>query len=120
MERLLQAYEQVTATRIGSPLDPKTLVGPLHTPAAVRQYQEALEAVKKEGGQVLFGGNVLSDQMGGGNFVMPTVTRVQPDLPCVQQEVFVPILHTMTFKVNIYVYIYIYMYIYIYLYIMIY
>jgi acyl-CoA reductase-like NAD-dependent aldehyde dehydrogenase len=34
-----------------------------------------------------------------GNFVMPTITRVSPEAPCAQHEVFVPILHTMSFDV---------------------
>ena len=97
MERLLVAYEQITKTRIGDPLDSKTLVGPLHTKLAVHQYQQAIAQVKKEGGQILFGGKVLDKD--GGNYVMPTVTRVAPGSSVAQHEVFVPILHTMTFEV---------------------
>lgn len=43
----------------------------------------------------MYGGEVL-----GGNFVKPTLTRVKPDMEVVQNEAFVPILHTMTFKVK--------------------
>ena len=50
---------------------------------------------------MLYGGKVLVDRMTGGNYVMPTVTRMKPDAQVVQHEVFVPILHTMTFKVDI-------------------
>lgn len=110
---MLKAYKQVAGQRIGDPLAAKTLCGPLHTEQAVHQFQKAIADVKKQNGTILFGGAdpipaqslITSDfhtteQLAKGHFVMPTVTRVRPDIPAVQHEVFVPILHTMTFKVR--------------------
>ena len=91
LETLTHAYKQVAATRIGDPLADDTLCGPLHTKNAIQQFNKAIEDVKKQGGQILFGGTdqppnyVTSEyastaQLKKGNFVVPTITRVKPDL----------------------------------------
>ncbi|KAJ3354529.1 Alpha-aminoadipic semialdehyde dehydrogenase [Allomyces javanicus] len=92
MAQLIAAYQQV---RIGDPLDEATLCGPLHTKAAVEAYQKGLEAVKAQGGKILFGGEVLDAP---GNYVTPAITEIDAKAPVVQNEIFVPILHTHTFK----------------------
>ena len=51
---------------------------------------------KKKGGKILIGGKVLE---GKGNFVQPTISSVSRDCQIVKEETFVPILHTMKFKV---------------------
>ncbi|KAL2913764.1 Alpha-aminoadipic semialdehyde dehydrogenase [Polyrhizophydium stewartii] len=92
IERLVKAYGQV---RIGDPLQEGTLCGPLHTKNAVEQYKKGLESVVQQGGKILYGGKVLDRP---GNFVMPTITQIDPSAPVVQNEIFVPILHTFRFK----------------------
>jgi len=89
LARLTKAYASV---KIGDPLDPQVLCGPLHTKAAVTEYRQAIENIKKQGGKIVHGGRVLER---AGNFVEPTLTSIRPDAPIVQEEVFVPILHTM-------------------------
>ena len=54
---LIAAYKQL---RIGDPLDPKNHVGPLIDQLAVESYKKAIEACKKEGGQFIVEGGVLS------------------------------------------------------------
>ncbi|KAG1138885.1 hypothetical protein G6F37_008835 [Rhizopus arrhizus] len=96
MGRLKKAYGQV---KVGDPLQDGVLCGPLHTSQAVKVYQDVLEKVKAQGGQVVVGGRVLSEgSLKSGNFVEPTMTRVQPGMEVVQNEAFVPVLHTMTYK----------------------
>ena len=41
--------------QIGDPLDGKTLMGPLIDQGAVDDYLAALEKVKQEGGEILYG-----------------------------------------------------------------
>src|SRR5271167_245920 len=65
--RLLAAYTQV---RIGDPLEPGTLMGPLIDAGAVARYCAAIAAAQAEGGQLLRGGKVLP---GPGNFVEPSI-----------------------------------------------
>ncbi|MFZ2507016.1 MAG: aldehyde dehydrogenase family protein [Steroidobacteraceae bacterium] len=90
--RLVAAYQQV---RIGNPLDPQVLMGPLVSPAAVRQYQAALEDVRRQGGELLCGGRVLP---GPGFFVEPTIVRARNDMPVVRHETFAPILYVIPFR----------------------
>ncbi|KAL0082317.1 Aldehyde/histidinol dehydrogenase [Phycomyces blakesleeanus] len=96
IERLIKAYGQV---KVGDPLDDGVLCGPLHTEAAVSTYKQVLDSVIKQGGEVLCGGQVLTEgEFEHGNFVVPTLTKVRPDMDIIKNEAFVPILHTMTFK----------------------
>lgn len=92
IEKLVKAYKSI---RIGDPLEAGTLCGPLHTKAAVEHYKKGIEAVKAQGGKILTGGEVLDRP---GNFVVPTITSISPDADVVQNEIFVPILHTMKVK----------------------
>ena len=69
--QLVAAYKQVT---IGDPLQPGVLMGPLIDRAAVDAYRIALDEVKKDGGEILYGGHVLDR---AGNFVEPTIVRVK-------------------------------------------
>jgi len=89
--RLVAAYEQV---RIGNPLDPQVLMGPLVDAGAVRRYQAALDDARKQGGEILCGGRVLP---GPGNFVEPTIVRARNDMPVVRHETFAPILYVIPY-----------------------
>jgi aldehyde dehydrogenase (NAD+) len=90
--RLVTAYGQV---RIGNPLEPDVLMGPLIDHVAVEAYRAALDEIKKEGGQILYGGHVLNRP---GHFVEPTIVRAENHWPVVQRETFAPILYVMTFR----------------------
>lgn len=92
LRRLVKAYGQI---RIGNPLDPDVLLGPLIDHAAVEAYRAALDEVRKEGGEILCGGQVLNRP---GHFVEPTIVRAQHHWPVVQRETFAPILFVMTFR----------------------
>jgi aldehyde dehydrogenase (NAD+) len=89
--RLAAAYAQL---RIGDPLDPKTLVGPMVDAASVERYVTTLKAAVAQGGRVVCGGRVLP---GPGNFVEPTIVEASNDLPVVQHETFAPILYMIPF-----------------------
>ncbi|MBM5811761.1 MAG: aldehyde dehydrogenase family protein [Gammaproteobacteria bacterium] len=90
--RLLAAYRQV---RIGDPLDPAVLMGPLIDAAAVARYEAALAAVQAQGGRLLCGGQV---RPGPGYFVEPAIVRARNDLPAVRHETFAPILYLIPFR----------------------
>jgi aldehyde dehydrogenase (NAD+) len=92
ISKLVNAYKQI---RIGNPLDPDVLLGPLIDQAAVEAYRAAIEEIKQEGGEILYGGHVLSRS---GYFVEPTIVRAQNHWPVVQRETFAPILYVMTFR----------------------
>ena len=90
--RLVTAYAHI---RIGNPLEPDVLMGPLIDRAAVDTFCAAIEEIKKEGGKILCGGQVLQRP---GHFVEPTIVRAQNHWPVVQRETFAPILYVMTFR----------------------
>ncbi|HTM48722.1 MAG TPA: aldehyde dehydrogenase family protein [Bryobacteraceae bacterium] len=82
---LVHAYGQI---RIGDPLDPQTLMGPLIHAAAVETMMGALETIRRQGGEILYGGRHLS-----GCFVEPALIRADHSMPIVREEVFAPILY---------------------------
>jgi len=90
-KRLVAAYGQI---RIGDPLDPQTLMGPLIDAGAVARYLEVVAAAQAEGGQLLCGGGRMSR---AGNFVEPAIIRASPGLKVVQNETFAPILYLLTY-----------------------
>jgi len=92
VEQLIKAYKQV---KIGDPLTKGTLMGPLIDQVAVDGYRDALDKVKRQGGDILIGGKVLT---GKGFFVEPTIVKVGQDCDIVKQETFAPILYVMTYK----------------------
>jgi len=95
-EKLRKAYSQL---RIGNPLDPNNHVGPLIDKLAVQQYQDALKAVKKQGGKMLIEGSVLTGKgYESGCYVKPAIAEVKNELPIVQHETFAPILYLVKYR----------------------
>jgi aldehyde dehydrogenase (NAD+) len=93
LTRLQHAYGQV---RIGDPLDPATLMGPLIDLDAVRHFAKAIEESVAAGGAIAHGGKVRS---GPGFWVEPTIIEhARNEWPCVQRETFAPILYVITFE----------------------
>jgi aldehyde dehydrogenase (NAD+) len=85
--RLKKAYAQV---RIGDPLEPSTLMGPLIDAGAANDMAQALERVRREGGEVIQGGRALDRP---GHFVEPTLVRVTRGMETPKDETFAPILY---------------------------
>ncbi len=95
LKKLIANYKKV---RIGDPLDPKTLMGPLIDEGAVRDYENAVAAAKEQGGKVLYGGKVLRPPFGHRTFVTPTIVEIDNSAPIVQQETFAPIVYVMKYR----------------------
>ena len=77
LSRLESLY---AAVRPGDPLDRRTLLGPLHSRAAVGVYDSAIAHLHEIGAEILTGGAPYADlpaPLGGGNFVRPTVAIPQ-------------------------------------------
>jgi aldehyde dehydrogenase (NAD+) len=90
-QRLAHAYTQI---RIGDPMDPQILMGPLIDRGAVERYSQAISQAKSAGGKVISGEKVLE---GKGNFVAPTIIRARNDWPIVQHETFAPVMYLIPF-----------------------
>ncbi|MBS0289732.1 MAG: aldehyde dehydrogenase family protein [Proteobacteria bacterium] len=94
-ERLIHAYKQIT---IGDPLDDKNLMGPLIDDLAVQAFMDAINEIKAQKGEILFGGNTIP---GAGFYVQPTLVKAHHHWPIVQRETFAPILYVMSYdKLN--------------------
>lgn len=97
-DRLVRAYQQV-AGKIGNPLDPETLVGPMIDRGAVAMYTEALQKVKDSGGKILFGGQVLEGkEYASGTYVVPSLAEAENRWEIVQEETFAPLLYLLRYK----------------------
>jgi aldehyde dehydrogenase (NAD+) len=90
VKRLVDAYAQV---RIGDPLDPATVMGPLVNRGAVDTMLAAVEIAKEQGGKVLHGGGRADVPGLNGHFVEPTIIEIDRNAPIVQEETFAPILY---------------------------
>ncbi|MEJ2637211.1 MAG: aldehyde dehydrogenase family protein [Calditrichia bacterium] len=96
VERLLKAYKQVP---IGNPMEEGILMGPMVDRAAVETMQAALDQVRKEGGRILYGGEILTDgEYKDGNYVRPCIVEAKNEYEIVQNETFAPILYLMKYK----------------------
>src|SRR6185295_10054323 len=94
--RLLKAYKQVP---IGNPQKEGTLMGPLINKRAVQDMQAALEAVRKEGGKILYGGEWLNGaKYPGGCYVRPCLVTARHDMKIVHEETFAPILYIIPYR----------------------
>lgn len=90
-DRLVNTYKTI---KIGDPIEKGVLVGPLHSSAAVQQYEETVAAAKSQGGEILVGGQRLDK----GNFVQPTLIKIRHDAPVVLKETFAPIAYIIEYE----------------------
>ncbi len=94
--KLVNAYKQV---RIGDPLNPNTLMGPLVDETAVLDMMGALEKIKEEGGKILYGGERLDpEKYGSENYVTPCIVEAEHDFDIVYEETFAPVLYIIKYK----------------------
>lgn len=91
--KLIPGYKSI---QIGDPLDETTLCGPLHNQAAVDNYSRGIKELQEQGGQILVGGNVMSEKPG--YFVEPTVAIMPKGAPIMQEEIFGPIMYIVKIK----------------------
>ena len=92
-EKLIAAYKQI---RIGDPLDPATLMGPLIDEAAVEGMMRGLANIQEQGGKILTGGKRL--HIGNGeNFVEPTIVQAHAGMDMLKEELFAPVLYLIEF-----------------------
>ena len=95
-ESLLKAYKSL---KIGDPLDQKNHVGPLIDTGAVEMFVDALKQIKKEGGKVIFGGEVLKGKAyNSGTYVVPALVEAKNEYKIVQEETFAPILYLIKYS----------------------
>lgn len=95
-----RVVERVKAIKVGNPLDGSVMMG---AQASNDQYEKILSYIKigrEEGAEVLVGGeaNKLSDELGGGYYIQPTVLKGHNKMRVFQEEIFGPVVCVTTFK----------------------
>ena len=91
--KMAKAYSTI---RIGDPLDPNTLVGPLKTKIQLETFKSGVAEAKRQGGKVIYGGTVIEGSEG--NYVHPTIIEIDGNAEILQHELFVPILYMVRFR----------------------
>jgi len=95
-DAVVDAYKQL---RIGNPLDEKNHVGPLIDKDAVKMYNQALEKVVAEGGNIIVEGGVLEGEgYESGCYVKPAIAEAKNSFEIVQHETFAPVLYMMKYS----------------------
>jgi aldehyde dehydrogenase (NAD+) len=95
-DKLIEAYKQL---KIGHPLNEDTVVGPLVDKDAVNAFLNAQEQIRKEGGKIVYGGQVLEGEgYESGCYVVPCIAEVENHYEIVQEETFAPILYLIKYK----------------------
>ncbi|WP_375261174.1 5-carboxymethyl-2-hydroxymuconate semialdehyde dehydrogenase [Palleronia sp.] len=97
-------YEDFTARvaevakriKVGHPLDPETVVGPLIHPEHEAKVLSYFDKAREEGAVIAAGGEKVGDS---GCFVAPTLfTQARNDMTVAQEEIFGPVLTAIPFK----------------------
>jgi aldehyde dehydrogenase (NAD+) len=84
--------------KLGDPALPDTQMGPIATRPQFEKIVSYIELGKREGATCVLGGGVRTD-LGAGWFVEPTIfTGVRNDMRIAQEEIFGPVLSTITFR----------------------
>ncbi len=85
--------------KIGNPLDEKNHVGPLIDTGAVQSFRQALVRAEKEGGTLVYGGDVLEGEgYESGCYVVPAIVEAENSYEIVQEETFAPILYLIRYS----------------------
>ncbi|MBG7629250.1 MAG: aldehyde dehydrogenase family protein, partial [Bacteroidetes bacterium] len=95
-DTLVAAYKQL---RIGNPLDENNHVGPLIDTDAVKMYENALQKVVEEGGNLIVDGGILSGEgYESGCYVKPAIAEAENHFEIVQHETFAPVLYLLKYS----------------------
>jgi 5-carboxymethyl-2-hydroxymuconic-semialdehyde dehydrogenase len=90
--------EKAKRIRIGHPLDPETVIGPLIHPVHERKVLDYIEVGRSEGATVMAGGG-KAEGPGGGCYVQPTLfAGANNGMRIAQEEIFGPVLTAIPFE----------------------
>jgi aldehyde dehydrogenase (NAD+) len=93
--RLAAVYGKL---RIGDPREPGTLVGPLIDGGAYEGMRKALDQAAKDGGRIVGGQRVLSNEKPDAFYVQPALVEMPGQTEIVTRETFAPILYVMRYR----------------------
>jgi aldehyde dehydrogenase (NAD+) len=70
------------------------LMGPLVNEGAINDYENALNKIREQGGEIVCGGNRIDRP---GCYVEPTIVRLKEQIPISCDETFAPILYVLAY-----------------------
>jgi aldehyde dehydrogenase (NAD+) len=95
VDRLVRAYGSL---RIGDPLSPDTLVGPLLDGAAYDAMRAALDAAVSQGGKIRSGGERIEPADRDAFYVRPAIVEMPAQSAIVRHETFAPVLYVLSYE----------------------
>jgi aldehyde dehydrogenase (NAD+) len=95
LPRLKQAYQSVP---VGSPLEEKTLVGPLIDKRAFDNMQKSIAQATKDGGRTVGGERVMADKLPDAYYARPALVEMPAQTEVVRAETFAPILYVLRYS----------------------
>jgi 5-carboxymethyl-2-hydroxymuconic-semialdehyde dehydrogenase len=91
--------ERARRIKVGHPLDPSTVVGPLIHPSHEQKVLGYIDIAKQEGATIAAGGRKAGGELAAGCFVEPTLfTNARNSMRIAQEEIFGPVLTAIPFK----------------------
>ncbi|MFO0841282.1 MAG: aldehyde dehydrogenase family protein [Gemmataceae bacterium] len=95
-EFVQRVLKKAKAQKLGDPFDPETTQGPQVSREQFDRIMGYIEAGKKEGAQLLAGGNRFGNK---GYFIEPTVfAGVKDEMKIAREEIFGPVMNVLKFK----------------------
>ena len=95
--KLKKAYQNCF-NRVGNPLDPSTLIGPLIEERAYMSMQQTLSEARAEHGQVFGGERILLKEFPRGFYVQPALVFQYDYTELMNKETFAPILYIIPYE----------------------
>lgn len=97
LARLKKAYGSLD-TKIGDPLKPSTLIGPLIDKNSFIAMQQSIATARKQGAEIIGGTRVLAEKYPDAYYVQPALAWLDTQTDIVTHETFAPILYVMPYN----------------------
>jgi aldehyde dehydrogenase (NAD+) len=95
-ETLKSAYLQIGTSKVGNPLEPTTLVGPVIDQAAFEMMQAAIEAVTPHAKEIVGGQQLMAES--GGFYAHPCLVRLADHPQVIHTETFAPLTYLIPYS----------------------
>ena len=97
-----RCIERTKAIVQGDPLDSNTMIGAMASAEQYEKVKSYLDLGKKEGAEVLVGGDVahMDGDLSGGYYIQPTIFKGHNKMRIFQEEIFGPVVSVCTFKTD--------------------
>lgn len=95
VKNLKKAYQSI---KIGNPLEPGTLMGPLIDERSYKSMQTAMKAAQQQGGLLFGGERTLVDVYPDAYYVTPAIAEMPAQTAIMKEETFSPLLYVVQYQ----------------------